>query len=159
MKHDKGLSFVEIMVATALLALSVVPLLSLMSFGTRSVSHSDSQLLVGSLARMVIEDLKSRSYDDIQPVASSPVLGDSRADSPFRLTINQTAEAAGVKGLDSPDFKELSHRLGQLSYTIDVNNDNPLKDMKSVSVTIVEKLDKGTVTRTFSTIIARWTKL
>lgn len=155
-QHRKqAISLTEVLVASVLLAFALVPILTIVSQGTKSVQSTGRAILVNALARLVLEDLKTRKYDELASTIFLPVLDDPSPKSPFGAILNLSGNAAGALPLSEANFPQMALRLRCIFYRITVDVDTPGAGMKTVSVTFRETIDKRNIDHQFVTIFKR----
>ena len=150
-----GVSLTEILLACLILGLAVVPTLTIVTGGTRSVQRSGHKVLVASLARIVLEEVKTRRYDDVVSHDFVRVLNDDSPFSPFDSFMNLGSDQSGVISLSAEHFPALAKRLKGLSYSMSVAADEPYSEMKTVVITIRDERRPGVVEDEFITIIRK----
>lgn len=64
----RGLSLVEVLAATALMSMLLVPIFLMMQFSTASVYRSTNDILASSLAIAKIEELRSLPYHQVENI-------------------------------------------------------------------------------------------
>ena len=154
-RRRRGISMTETLVASVILAFALVPILTIVSQGSRSVQTTGRALLINALARLVLEDLKTRKYDEITTTIYLPVLDDPSPQSPFNAVMNLSGSASGTVGLSEAHFPQLTQRLRRIFYRITVADDLPETGMKTVGVTFRETLDGRTMDQHFVTILKK----
>jgi hypothetical protein len=140
-------------VATAIVAVALVPSLTMIVQGTRGVDTAGRRILMGQLASLLLEDLRIRPPDEVVSRDWTSVLADPDSEGPFAALVNLSDDASGLFGLADPRFMSLHSRLQTVSYRLDVVDDSPCPGLRAANLTMRDSMPHRTVSWSFSTVL------
>jgi len=99
---ERGFSYIEIVVAIALLALAVVPLFGLLQAAVAAGTHSRHVTVATGLSQAQLEDLRGADFDSVTAAGRAPVAATPGLES---FTAYEWETAVSGRG---PDLKHVS---------------------------------------------------
>ena len=110
MSGEEGLGLVEVLVAVAILGMTVVALLAAISTGSIGVSTTEESVTAANLARSQLEYTRSQPYDDV-PAAYATVTP------PAGYTVSADASAIPEAGPD-PSIQKITVTVARNGETL-----------------------------------------
>jgi prepilin-type N-terminal cleavage/methylation domain-containing protein len=85
-QKDRGVSFIELLVAVVILALTITGLINLFDASKRWIEHSQSRMAVGEIAKLILDPLQRQVRQDQWGIAALNCLStDTCADTTIPL--------------------------------------------------------------------------
>lgn len=103
----KGYTFIELLIAVAILGIVITPIFTLFSVSSLSISNSGNHTLAANLCRNQIESLKASGYDTVLELCDNAgnayLVEENLPDYPAfcRTTVIQTYTADSLQNMES----------------------------------------------------------
>jgi Tfp pilus assembly protein PilV len=113
---QEGVGLVEVLVAVAILGMTVVALLAALSTGSIGVATKDEQVTAANLARSQLEYTRSQPYADLYETVTPP------AGYAVSVQADSVPEATSVPGADPSTIQKITvtvTRNGETLLTVD----------------------------------------
>jgi prepilin-type N-terminal cleavage/methylation domain-containing protein len=138
----KGYTFIELLIAVAILGIVITPIFTLFSVSSLSISNSGNHTLAANLCRNQIESLKASGYDTV-------------------LELCDNAGSAYLVEENLPDYPAFSRTTVIQTYTADFlqNMESDLKDsplLLLIKVTVNWPVRGSLHSETVTTVFSPW---
>ena len=158
-RFKRGVTFIEVVVSICILAVSLIPLYTLMSGGVRSVGRTEDHVYAYSLAEKIVESLKARLTNQatmleaikLETKDPIPVLDYFQQEEDGNADGTLDPLGAVLSSKDSPEAKQALSALQRFQCTIknkelfpklsEIKGDRPYERLSGVTkvVTVVWK--------------------
>ena len=112
-QKDRGVSFIELLVAVIILALTITGLINLFDASKRWIEHSQSRMAVGEIAKLILDPLQRQVRQDQWTTAG---------------------HCLSTGGGCAPTVIPLQGKNYNVVYTID--NEQPIANLNRINITI-----------------------